>query len=126
AFPDGTIAGSTSIGLAGGREGRVQTMTVENGLPCVEIHSLLIDRQGGLWMYATCGIIFIAPDQLARWWQDPRAVLKVRLLDAFDGAQPSRPNFSPKASIGPDGRLWFANASIVQMVDPRRLDGNPV
>jgi signal transduction histidine kinase/ligand-binding sensor domain-containing protein len=125
-FADGAIVGATALGLAGWREGKTQTMTAENGLPCVDIHAVLIDRHEGLWLYATCGIIFVAADQVRAWWKDPRAALTFRLFDAFDGAQPARANFFPKASKGPDGRLWFANASIVQMVDPERLDGNPV
>jgi signal transduction histidine kinase/ligand-binding sensor domain-containing protein len=124
AYPDGSIVGATSIGLVGWRGGKTQTMSAENGLPCTEIHSLLRDRNDGLWLYAACGVVFVASDQLRAWWQNPHAALKFRLLDAFDGAQPARGNMFPKASTGPDGRLWFANASVVQFVDPARLRTN--
>ena len=46
------------------------------------------------------------------------------VFDALDGAQPAYGNFFPRVSVGPDGRLWFANASIVQVIDPERLGGN--
>jgi signal transduction histidine kinase/ligand-binding sensor domain-containing protein len=124
--PDGAILGATPLGVASWRGGKTQTMTAVNGLPCVDIHALLVDRDRRLWLYATCGILSIDAAQLQAWWKDPQAVLEFRMLDAFDGAQPARANFTPKASIGPDGRLWFANASIVQMVDPDRLIGNTV
>jgi signal transduction histidine kinase/ligand-binding sensor domain-containing protein len=124
--PDGAILGASALGVAGWRDGKTQTLTAENGLPCVDIHSLLVDSHGGLWLYATCGIIFVAADEVAAWWKNPQTVLKARVLDAFDGAQPARANFFPKASMGRDGRLWFANASVAQMVDPQRLAGNPV
>lgn len=126
AFADGTIVGATTLGLAGWREGKTQTMTAENGLPCVDIHSVLIDREQRLWLYATCGILSLDADQVQAWWKDPGAVVRLRTFDAFDGAQPSRANFSPKASVGPDGRLWFANASIVQVLDPKQVISNRV
>ncbi len=126
AFADGTIVGATGLGVASWREGKTQTMTMENGLPCVDIHSVLIDRDQRLWLYATCGIISIEADQLRAWWKNPRATVTFSMFDAFDGAQPARANFSPKASIGPDGRLWFANASIVQVVDPAQSISNTV
>ena len=124
AYPDGTIVGSSPIGMVSVRKGGTQTMTEANGMPCTEIHAMLGDRRGGLWLYASCGIVFIAPDQVLAWWNDPNAVLKFRVFDALDGAQPARGNFYPNASTGPDGRLWFANASVVQVIDPDRLQGN--
>jgi signal transduction histidine kinase/ligand-binding sensor domain-containing protein len=126
AFPDGAIVGAHGLGLSAWREGGTQTMTEKNGLPCVDIHSLLIDRNGALWLYASCGVIFVGTEQVQKWWKDPEALLTFRVFDAFDGAQPARANFFPKASMGPDGRLWFANASVVQVIDPERIDGNPV
>jgi ligand-binding sensor domain-containing protein len=126
AFADGTMMASSARGLASLREGKVQLMTAENRLPCREIHTLLKDRDEGLWLYSSCGVIFVANDQLQEWWKDPHAKLSFRVLDTLDGAQPARGNFFPKASLGPDGRLWFANAGVVQMVDPQRLGTNPL
>jgi signal transduction histidine kinase/ligand-binding sensor domain-containing protein len=126
ALPDGSVLGASSLGVAGWRNGQTQTMTTQNGLPCADIHSLLVDSRGGLWLYATCGIISVAAEELSAWWKNPQAIMKVRVLDASDGAQPARANFFPKASMGPDGRLWFANASVAQVVDPRNLADNPV
>jgi hypothetical protein len=34
--------------------------------------------------------------------------------------------FRPNASQSPDGRLWFANQNVLQMIDPAHLDGNPI
>jgi signal transduction histidine kinase/ligand-binding sensor domain-containing protein len=125
-WPDGTIAGASALGISAVRDGKPLTMTESNGLPCVDIHSLLVDASGALWLYATCGVIHVAADQVQAWWENPAAKLEVRILDAFDGAQAARANFFPKASISPDGKLWFANASVVQVIDPARLDLNAV
>jgi signal transduction histidine kinase/ligand-binding sensor domain-containing protein len=122
--PDGSIIGGTSLGLIGWRDGRSQTMTAANDLPCREIHTLLRDRRDNLWLYAACGIIFIASDQVQAWWKDPAARLRFRLFDALDGAHTALAGFFPRSSVGPDGRLWFANGSVVQVIDPDRLSGN--
>jgi len=123
--PEGSIIGGTSLGLIGWRNGETRTMTAaDNGLPCNEIHTLLADKHGNLWLYAACGIIFIGSDQVQAWWKNPAAWLKFRLFDATDGAQPALGEFFPRSSVGPDGRLWFANASIVQVIDPDRLGTN--
>lgn len=124
---DGSILATTSKGLVGRRGDKVQTMTqAANGLPCEDIYAALVDRRGALWLYASCGVITIAADQIAAWWNDPAVPLEVRVLDALDGAQPAVSNMWPRASLGPDGRLWFANASVVQMIDPQKLGGNTV
>jgi signal transduction histidine kinase/ligand-binding sensor domain-containing protein len=123
-WPGGSIAGASALGISAVHEGKPLTMTAKNGLPCIDIHSLLVDAGGALWLYATCGVLHVAADQVKAWWKDPSAILKVRVLDAFDGAQAARANFFPKSSLAPDGKLWFANASVVQVVDPARLDIN--
>src|SRR5262249_56866020 len=44
-----------------------------------------------------------------------------------DGAQPAMGfRNQPAVSKSPDGRLWFASVSFVQMIDPRRIYSNTV
>src|SRR5262249_9655670 len=53
--------------------------------------------------------------------------VSVDLFDFHDGAQPSTGLLNqPVVSKSPDGRLWFANASFLQMIDPRRSYVNTV
>jgi hypothetical protein len=79
-----------------------------------------------VWLYAACGVIAIPNAELQRWWESPDTTVKSRLLDVFDGAQPMSTPFRPNASRSPDGRLWFANENVVQMIDPAHLDSNPM
>jgi len=124
-FPHGGVIGSTPLGLIAWRDGKARTMNVAaNGMPCEEVHALLVDGSGALWLYAACGIVEIPAAELDAWWRDPSARVRFRLLDALDGAQPAVGAFYPRGSVGPDGRLWFANASVVQVIDPQRLAGN--
>jgi PAS domain S-box-containing protein len=123
---DGSVLAATTSGLVGWQNGRVQSLTVRNGLPCDVIYALIPDRKATLWLYAACGLIAIPNAELQRWWKSPDAMVESRLLDVFDGAQPMSTPFRPNASQSPDGRLWFANQNVVQMIDPDHLDHNPI
>jgi signal transduction histidine kinase len=65
-------------------------------------------------------------EQLESWWRVPSRKLHVRLLDSYDGALPAPSDYYPKAVVAPDGKLWFANEHVVQMVDPNHLPYNSV
>jgi PAS domain S-box-containing protein len=121
---DASVLAATTAGLVGWRNGRAQSLTVRNGLPCDVIYALISDRKATLWLYAACGLIAIPNAELQRWWKSPDAMVESRLLDVFDGAQPMSTPFRPNASQSPDGRLWFANQNVVQMIDPDHLDRN--
>jgi signal transduction histidine kinase len=123
---DASILAATPSGIVGWRNGSLQTLTARNGLPCDVIYSLISDREATLWLYAACGAIAIPNAELQRWWKSPDATVKSRLFDMFDGARPMSTPFQPNASRSPDGRLWFANQNVVQMIDPAHLDNNPI
>jgi signal transduction histidine kinase/ligand-binding sensor domain-containing protein len=115
--PDGSIMGVTTFGVIAWKNGKQQTMTVKNGLPCDDVQSLITDDSGDLWLYAQCGLMDIPRIELEKWWAKPDSKLQFRLLDALDGA---RAGFAPfnGAAKSPDGRLWFVNGSVLQSVDP--------
>src|SRR6266852_1886861 len=60
---------------------------------------------------------------MQRWWAQPDNTVQVKTFDAFDGTQPGRAPFAG-AARSPDGRLWFANGVVLQMIDPAHLAGN--
>jgi signal transduction histidine kinase/ligand-binding sensor domain-containing protein len=122
---DGSAWIGTSEGLAVLRQGALRVLGARNGLPCDPIYSLLRDAHQALWLYSHCGLIRIEKTELDRWWANPNATIKTLTLDVFSGAQPALATFAPAATRSPDGRLWFANDSVVQMVDPDHLDLNP-
>jgi signal transduction histidine kinase/ligand-binding sensor domain-containing protein len=123
AASDGSILGATAFGVVGWKNGKRQILTVRNGLPCDSIHALISDDQGDLWLYAQCGLIEIADAELQRWWERPESRLKLRVFDVSDGVQPGRGHFNTSTRTS-DGRLWFANGSVLQMIDPNHVAGN--
>ena len=120
---DGSVLGATPLGLVGWKEGKQQTLTVRNGLPCDSVYALITDRKGDLWLYMQCGLVHIAGGEIQRWWGQPENTVELKTLDAFDGVQPGRAPFGG-AARSPDGRLWFANGVVLQMIDPDHLTEN--
>jgi len=123
--PDGSVLGATAFGVIGWKGGKLLTLTVRNGLPCDVVYAFISDDRGDLWLYTQCGLVEITATELQKWWEHPDIVLQVRVFDAFDGAQPDRAPFGAAAK-SPDGRLWFANGHLLQMIDPDHLADNPL
>ena len=123
--PDGTVLGATTFGLIGWRHGKQSTLTTRNGLPCDTVYAFVFDDRDHLWLNMQCGIVEIANSDLQRWWEDSDVVLQPRLFDVFDGALPGRAPFGSAAKT-PDGRVWFADGVVLQMVDPNRVTGNQI
>ncbi|MEO7274039.1 MAG: triple tyrosine motif-containing protein, partial [Vicinamibacterales bacterium] len=123
--PDRSVIAATEFGLLGWRNGVRRTLTTRNGLPCDTVNAFVADAKGGLWLYLQCGLVEVAGAELEQWWAQPEAVLRMRTFDAGDGVQPGAAAFHGAART-PDGRLWFANGFVVQMIDPARVDGNIV
>lgn len=121
---DGTVWGASRHGLLRWKAGIIQFLNTRNGLPCDWVYAVLRDNLNSLWLSTSCGFVTISDSELQKWAQQPASTVNIRTLDTFDGAQPARTPFQPMASRSPDGRLWFANESVLQVIDPSHLDLN--
>lgn len=120
---DGAVFGAATFGLMGWRNGTRRLLTVRNGLPCDHITGLVEDGPRGIWLATSCGLLGVARKELDEWWKDPDAQVHPKILDILDGWLPGGAAFQA-AVRSPDGRLWFVNAGVLQMVDPERLPRN--
>jgi hypothetical protein len=111
--------------VIGWRKGKQQTLTMQNGIPCDGINTLIRDHRDDLWLYTQCGLVQISERELQRWWSDPGIKVNMRIFDSIDGVQPGLAPFQG-AALDPDGKLWFANESVLQVIDPDHLPRNPV
>jgi hypothetical protein len=68
---DGSLWAATRSGLIRWKDGRTETLTSKNGLPCDLIYSVIHDDHAKLWLYTKCGLIGIADSELQRWWRAP-------------------------------------------------------
>jgi signal transduction histidine kinase/streptogramin lyase len=125
---DGSAWISTWNGLVRWKKREMKTLTSKNGLPCDAIVSAIRDDHATLWLYTKCGFVAIVDSELEQWWQQPDRMVHIQVLNAFDGAVlPQGPKrLQPVVSKSPDGRLWFVNESVLQMIDPRGLQQNRI
>src|SRR5271168_4530281 len=121
--PDGSVITASDNGLVMLRAGKVQHLGKENGLPCDGVNGFVVDDNKNLWLNTPCGFIEIAASDVQRWWTHPDTIVHPRLFDVLDGARPGRVSFNPAAK-SPDGRLWFVNNVVLQMIDPSHLSGD--
>jgi signal transduction histidine kinase/ligand-binding sensor domain-containing protein len=120
---DGSVLGATPFGLLGWRQGMRQILTVQNGLPCDGVNSFIRDNQGGMWLSLQCGLVRISSQDFQKWWGQPGIKLPLHVFDALDGVQPGLAPFQG-AARSPDGKLWFVNGSVLQVIDPAHLPYN--
>ncbi|MGC2543815.1 MAG: ATP-binding protein [Candidatus Sulfotelmatobacter sp.] len=97
---------------------------MKNGLPCETVQDSANDEDGGLWLHLACGFVNISKRDLDAWSGDASVRLNPRLYDALDGARAGRGSFEPGHTRTPNGQLWFANGSVLQMIDPDNLPHN--
>ena len=53
--------------------------------------------------------------EFQEWWSNANSILHVRTINSLDGAQPGWVPFGG-AALAPDGRLWFANGTALQVL----------
>ena len=123
---DGSVLAATTSGLVERRGETQYTLDQHNGLPCDRTFAIITDKHSNLWLYTECGLISIKSDDLKQWRRNPGQKIKFDLFDAYDGALPYLSAFGPGATRSNDGRLWFANATVAQVIDPDRLYRNTI
>jgi signal transduction histidine kinase/ligand-binding sensor domain-containing protein len=123
--PDGALWAATDGGLSRLQNGRIATLTENNGLPCNSVHWSIKDDDRSLWLFTPCGLLRLARPELEAWVADPSRAVKAAVFDSSDGVQSrsSASAYSPVAKSS-DGKLWFATADGVSIVDPHRLAFN--
>jgi len=122
-------AATERSGLSRIKDGRVNTLTVGNGLPCNAVHWSAQDDNGSLWLYTACGLVRIMRDDVAAWIADPGHRIVPKLWGAAEGV-PIRAftpaYFNPPVAKALDGKLWFVSGADVQVIDPDHLPFNPL
>jgi PAS domain S-box-containing protein len=123
---DGSVLAATTDGLVERRGETQYALDHHNGLPCDRTFTMVTDKYSNLWLYTECGLILIKSEDLQQWRRHPDLKVRFDLFDAYDGAQPYLAVFGPRETRSNDGRLWFANGTVAQMIDPGRLFRNSI
>jgi signal transduction histidine kinase/ligand-binding sensor domain-containing protein len=125
---EGALWVATEGGLSRLKDGRVNTLTSKNGLPCDSVHWDLEDDTHTRWLYTACGLVRVARSDMDAWVADPKRTIKYTIFGPSDGVRIlALPGFyTPQAAKSSDGRLWFATLDGVSVVDPRHLAINTI
>lgn len=131
---NGVLWAATDGGLSRLKNGKVATLTSENGLPCEAVHWTMEDDTHAFWMRTDCGVLRIAQTELDAWSiavekdKDAKPVIRVTVFDSSDGVRIGSVSShqSPQVAKSLDGKLWFSNYDGVGVIDPHRLPFNPV
>ena len=125
---DGSIWAATENGLSRIKDGRVETMTTANGLPCNTVHWIIEDNLSSYWMYTQCGLLRVARTDVDAWIADPKRTIRttILILDDVDGVQlvPILKGDRPAVTKSSDGKIWFVNGDAVSFIDPSHIGIN--
>jgi signal transduction histidine kinase/ligand-binding sensor domain-containing protein len=120
---DGTVwIGTYDSGLTRYAGGRFSTITSRHGLFSDGVFCLLEDDGGWFWMHSNQGIYRARRDELNAFADGRRASVTSVSYGPEDGLVNVEGNGGkqPACARAADGRLWFATAGGLAVVDPRR------
>ena len=115
--------GSTGSGLISFHEGAFRALTTSNGLFDDNVLGLLEDDTGHFWMSSNNGIFRIGRTSLIDFIEGRTDMVHSLPFDETDGMRESECNGGNQASAekSKDGKLWFATAHGVAVVDPATI-----
>jgi signal transduction histidine kinase/ligand-binding sensor domain-containing protein len=102
-------------------EGRVRSIDKENGLPCAYFDGGIIDREETVWVTGRCGLLRIEEREWRKALASPGANINFQRFGAPEGWTMGSTVAVPKIAQSADGKIWFAGAADLQMLDPRAV-----
>jgi signal transduction histidine kinase len=123
---NGTLWAATEGGLSRIKDGRVLTLTSQNGLPCNTVHWMMEDDAHSVWLYLACGLVRISRSELDAWASHSKQTIQATVFDSSDGVSNHRitAGYSAVVAKSADGRLWFLPFGGVSVIDPHHLAFN--
>jgi signal transduction histidine kinase/ligand-binding sensor domain-containing protein len=131
----GTLWIAANGGLSRLKNGRVETLTSRNGLPCDAVGWVVEDTVHSLWLGMACGLVRVARTAIDAWTAavdnghrnaEVAQRLDATVFDQTDGARIliDMNYYGTPVARTPDGKLWFPSQGGVSVVDPAHLPFN--
>jgi signal transduction histidine kinase/ligand-binding sensor domain-containing protein len=123
---NGTLWAAAEGGLSEIKNGKVLTLTSQNGLPCNTVHWMIEDDAHSVWLYLACGLVRITAPELEAWASHPTKPIHTTVFDSSDGVSNHRFTGGYNALVAKtaDGKLWFLSINGVSILDPNHLQLN--
>jgi len=118
-----TLWTATDGGLSRIEDGRVLTLTSQNGLPCDTVHWMREDDSHSVWVYLACGLLRVDRSELDSWASDPKQTIHATVFDSSDGVSSHRftGGYNSVVAKSADGKLWFVRDVGISVIDPHHL-----
>jgi signal transduction histidine kinase/ligand-binding sensor domain-containing protein len=122
---EGGVWAATIGGLAYVKNETVHALTTDQGLPEAYLRLVLDDGLGHLWIGAGGQVFRLDKNQIQDVFAGRAAEVTPVAFDSSDGLRTTEAILSNSPGArSPDGRLWFATARGVSVVDPARFDAD--
>jgi PAS domain S-box-containing protein len=119
---DDAVIVATRLGLVRVRDGRVFSFGARHGLPEESLFSLVADGIGGLWATSDAGVFHMRLADLNAIADGTLARTVAERYEHADGLPTVAMSWrTAGATLGGDGRVWFATRGGLAVVDPRHL-----
>jgi len=120
---DGAVwMGTLADGLIRWRDGKMDRIDVNCGLPDREVHGIMEDSQGRFWMPLNRGILRASRKQLNAVADGSESRLEFQLLEHNEGLPSIEFALGqPNCARDPAGRIYLATLKGVTVVDPARF-----
>jgi signal transduction histidine kinase/ligand-binding sensor domain-containing protein len=123
----GTIWAVGAGGIHKFEGGRFRTLSEHQDLPGRGVFGITEDNTGAWWLATRPGLLYLAPNELARGFADTGHTLKYRLFDRLDGLPGVIGMTKMKVlTRSADGRIWVGADEGVAYIDPQQLGTNDV
>jgi ligand-binding sensor domain-containing protein len=124
---EGTYWFATRGGLCRYRDGRFTTYRQKEGIFHDAAQRVLEDGRGYLWLTSNRGVFRVSLDELAATGGESGRINDSVTFGTAARMIPAECNGTQHGAWkGRDGRLWFATIKGLAMVDPARIEINPV
>ena len=120
---DGSLWMATASGLAHYKDETITPVTTAHGLPENYLRLVLDDGRGYLWIASRSQLFRVSKAEALDVVKGRRASIAPLSFDASDGLATTESLLGSNPGFrGRDGRLWFATAKGVSVVDPARFE----
>jgi ligand-binding sensor domain-containing protein len=125
--------GALWLGMGNGglhryKNGKFTHCDVKDGLFDENVYSIIDDEIGNFWMSSNLGVFRVSKTELNAFMDGKQSRMTCTVFGKADGMKVAECNGgrTPAAWRSTDGRLWFANAAGVVVVDPRKIYKNVI